>query len=236
MTVNVDLTKLKTHKDAGDKAAFTKILVDFLPHLRKLVRHKLRQMEVNGEIPRNMYPAQGIADEVYLKVYEAFHEGLVDPEKLKIRMYAIAREILLDMKERHTGKRVSTETLLDEETRALEEKYSADAEGEVVLVEDLDDISYHQDEYKENILILEEQQIDDLVEGFNLAEEKKLTKTETQIIGRAYHDLPELSQSVVEHYAFAGFTKVQVAEIHGIGVEDVENILEKVRTRLEGLL
>jgi len=236
MTVKVDLGKLKTYKEAGDKTGFNRILVNFLPHLRKLVRHKLRQMEAREEIPRNMYYAQDIVDEVYLKVYDEFHEGLIDQDKLKIKMYAVAREILLGLKEKHTGKRVSTETLLAEETRELEEKYSADAEGEVVLVEDLDDISYHQDEYKENILILEEQQVDDLVEGFDLAGDKELSETKTRLIGKAYNDLPELSRSVVEHYAFAKFTSAEIAEIHGMPVEEVDKILEKVKSRLKGLL
>lgn len=236
MTVNVDLAKLKTYKETGDKKSFNRILTDFLPHLRKLVRHKLRQMETREEIPRNMYFAQDIVDDVYLKVFDEFQEGLIDPDKLKIKMYALAREILLNLKEKHTSKRVSVETLLAEETRELEEKYTADAEGEIVLVEDLDDISYHQDEYKENILVLEEQQIDDLVEGFGLTGDKKLSEAETHLVGKAYNDLPELSRSVVEHYAFAKFTTVQIAEIHGIPVEEVEKILEKVKTRFKGLL
>lgn len=236
MTASVDLKKLKTYKETGDQESFNKVLTDFLPHLRKLVQHKLRQMEMNGEVPRNMYSAQGIVDDVYLKVYEGFHEGLIHEDKLKIKMYAIARETLLDLKEKQTGKRVSTEVLLAEESRALEEKYSANAEGEVVLVEDLDDISYHQDEFRENILILEEQQIDDLVAGFDLAGDKELSEEKTRLIGKAYSDLPELSRSVVEHYAFAKFSAVHIAEIHGIPVEEVEKILEKVKGRLKGLL
>jgi len=236
MAGSVDLTKLKILKEKGDKEKFSQILIDFLPHLQKLVRHKLRQMEMRGEIPRNMYSAQGVTDEVYLQVFEDFEDTFHDPHNLKIKMYSDARDRLLHLKEKHTGKRISVEILLEQENKDLNEKYTADAEGRLILVEDLDDISYHQDEYKENIIILEEQQIGDLVEGFGLAAGKELSEDKTRVIGKAYHDLPELTQSVVDHYAFAKFTKVQIAEIHGIPVEEVEQILDKVKERFKGLL
>jgi len=235
MTAPVDLKKLKTYRESGDKENFNKILTDFLPHLRKLIRHKLRQMEMRGEIPRNMISAEEVTDEVYLQVFENFEPAFNDTHKLKIKMYSVARDRLLHLKEKHTGKRISVEILLEQENKDLNEKFTADAEGKLILVEDLDDISYHQDEYKENIIILEEQQIGNLVEGFDLAADKELSEEKTRIIGKAYHDLPELTQSVVDHYAFAGFTKVQIAEIHGIPVEEVDKILEKVKTRLKGL-
>ena len=233
--MTVDLRNLQTHKDSENREAFNAILRDFLPHLRKLVRHKLRQMELRGEIPRNMYSPQEVVDDVYLRIFETFENDHSQPEKLKIRMYAVAKDVLNGIREKHQVKKLSVETLLASETREMEEDYTVDADGDLVLVEDLDDISYHQDEYKDRILLLENQQIDELADSFELSEKHKLGESERKLIGKAYTDLPELTRSVTDHYVFAKLTEGQIAEVHRISVEAVREILQKVRIRFRRL-
>jgi DNA-directed RNA polymerase specialized sigma24 family protein len=234
--MTVDISKLQTHKSQGNKREFNVLLNNFLPHLRKMVRRKLRQMEWNGDVPRNMYSAQGIVDEVYLRIFEAYGNHLAEPEKLKIRMYAEAREVLDELKEKHHGEVVSVETLLAQENKELQEDYTVDADGDLVMIEELDDISYHADDYKDKILLLENEQIDDLADSFELSGGRKLTEQERKRIGKTYTDLPELSRSGTDHFVSAGLTETQIAEIQGISVNSVREILQQVIGRFRKLL
>ena len=232
MTVQVNIALLKKHKETGNQQAFYKLLDEFMPRLRKLIHHKLRKMELQGLVPKNMYSAQGLTDEVFLKIYEEYHDMLQDPDKLKIKMYAVAREILNGLVNKNVANRLSVEVLIKEELRDLDESYTVDADGELILMEELDDISYHQDEYRDDkIILLDEAQIDQIAESFDM-DKTKLSKSGIKKIGKVYSDLPNLSQSIVDHYVFAGLTAVQIAEVHNLPAEDVQNVLDKVKNRL----
>ncbi len=232
MTDKPDLEMLKVHKSAGNKEEFSALLSGFVPQLKELIRHKLHQWEVRGIVPKNEYSAEDVIDEVYLKVYEEFHETLSDPGKLKVKMYGTAREVLNALKEKHGGgETVSVEELVARESKALEEKYTADAEGELILMEELDDISYQPRE-QEGILLLQEEQIDELAEKFDLTGEEGLSKEEKKRIGKTYSDLPELTRSVIDHHVFVELSNEQIAEIHQMSAESVSEIIGKVKKRM----
>ncbi len=232
MTDSIDLNRLKTHKESENKDEFNKILKEFLPELKKLVQHKLRQWEVTGEIPRDTYTADEIIDDVYLRIFEEFHDSLIDERSLKVKMLAVSRELLDEIKEKHSGQRVSVEKLIRDEMNELQEDYTVDSDGELILMEDLDDISYDTHD-KEDIILLQDEHFDDLAETFEIADTGNLSNEDKQKIGKIYSDLPELTRSVVDHYVFVNLSTVQIAEIHNISEDDVNWMLQRVKERFE---
>ncbi|NPA36816.1 MAG: sigma-70 family RNA polymerase sigma factor [Chlorobi bacterium] len=234
MTAKVNLNNLKAHKTKNDKSEFNKLLSEFLPELKKLVSHKIRQWEIKGIIPKGTYSADEITDEVYLRIFEEFHDKLTDDKELKIKMLAISRELLDNIREKHSGKRISVENLLKEELKDLEEDYTINADGEPILMEELDDISYQPKE-KEEIILLQEEHFIDISESFELPDKNKLSREDKMLIGKVYSDLPELTRSVIDHYVFVKLTTVEIADIHNIPVKDVEKIIDRVKQRLKKL-
>jgi RNA polymerase sigma factor (sigma-70 family) len=218
------------------EAELNSLLNEFLPHLRKVVKLKLKHLEKEGIIPYNMYSAQEIIDDVYLKIFENFDESLMDSSALKIRMYSVAKDKIEEIREKHAGKKVSFESLYNSEIKELEEKFSADADGEIVMIEDLDDISYHLDENKDNILLIDAENVDELAEKLDIENKEAMTEAKRKSIGLAYSRLPELSHSVVSHLAFGKLSVKEVAAIHKITEDKVNEIVDKVKTRLKGLL
>ncbi len=230
------LELLQEYKTSGNKSAFFKVLIDFLPDLLKVVDLKLKQMEKNGLVPANMYSAQEIVDDVYLQIFEKFTEDYSNPNHLKVQMYLMAREILEKLKEKHTKKRVSIEKLYREELKELEEDYTVDADGDLVLIEELDDISYHLDDYKDKIILLDTDKVDELTKELDLNDGQPLSESESKEISRAYSNLPELSQSVISHFVFGKLSVDEIAEVHKIPTEVVKEIIDKVKKRLKGAL
>ena len=232
MTVSIDLNKLKTHKESENKDEFNKILKNFLPELKKLVQHKLRQWEVTRKIPGDTYSADEIIDDVYLRVFEEFHDSLIDERSLKVKMLAVSRELLDEIKEKHSGKRVSVEELIRKEMKELQEDYTVDSDGELILMEDLDDISYGTHD-KEDIILLQDEHFDDLAETFEIADTGSFLNEDKHKIGKIYSDLPDLTRSIVDHYVFVNLSAVQIAEIHNISEDDVKWMLQRVKERFE---
>lgn len=234
MAYKTDLNRLKTHRDTENKNEFNRTLQEFLPELKKLVSHKLRQWEVTEDIPKDTYSADEIIDDVYLKIYEEFHDSLIDERNLKVKMLTLSRELTDNIKERHSGQRVSVEKLIADEIQELQEDYTIDSEGELILMEDLEDISYDTHD-KESIILLQNEHFDDLAETFDLTDPQELSDADKQKIGKAYSKLPELTRSVIDHYVFAKLSISQIAEIHNIPESDVNWILKRVKERFEKL-
>ncbi|UBM63256.1 hypothetical protein LA303_04610 [Candidatus Sulfidibacterium hydrothermale] len=233
------LNELNTHKAAGNQAAFNKILFEFMPHFRKVIHHKIRQMEFRGELPKNMYSAQGLVDEVYLRIFREQNREPYDENYLKARMFGIAKKILNEWKEKESGERarISTETLWENEMKALDEQYVVDAEGELVLLEELDDISYHQDEYGENLILIEEDQIEEIAQALALKDnDEPLTETEKKRLGKAYSDLPETSRAVVDYVVFGKLNEAQVASVLDVSIENITEMMGKVKARFLSVL
>jgi len=137
--------------------------------------------------------------------------------------YRIANEIL----ERYLAKRKSTEarresleTLTQAELRSLEEPITADAEGEVVLVEDLDDIEYHQRDFVPPA----HYQSDPLAE---LEREEEALQ-----ILQALSRLQERERVVFELFVIEGFSKEAVAKIYHIPPDEVPRMADKVKAQV----
>jgi DNA-directed RNA polymerase specialized sigma24 family protein len=172
-----------------------------------------------------------------LKIFNDYKDEFQDENRLKVVMYTYARDILNSLKEKHSGIDISVEDMVNKELEELEEDFTADAEGEIVMLDDLDDISYHQKEYSanDNILLIAPEQVNEIAGIYNL-QKGNLTEEQTKRIGKTYSRLPELSMSVFDHYVFAKLTFEQIAEIHRISVEKVTQMLNVIKKRFEKVL
>ncbi len=237
--IQEQINQLNAHRKAGNQAAFNKVLFEFMPHFRKVIHHKIRQMELRGELPKNMYSAQGVVDEVYLKIFKERGTEPLDENYLKARMYIVAKEILTELKEKESGhhQTVSMEELINREMKALEENYTIDAEGKLVLLEDLDDISYHQDEYGDNLVLIEEEKIDEIARVLALKDKQRpLTDTERKRIGKVYSDLPETSRAIVEYLAIGKLNEEEIASVMDLRTENITQMVSRIRARFLSVL
>ncbi len=237
--IKEQIEQLNSHKTAGNRAAFNKVLFEFMPHFRKVIHHKIRQMELRGELPKNMYSAQGVVDEVYLRIFNESSNKSLDENYLKAKMFIVAKEILAELKEKESGHKqaISMETLIGREMQALEEDYTLDAEGELVLLEELDDISYHQEEYGDNLILIEEAKIDEIARVMELkGGSEPLTDEERKRIGKVYSDLPETSRAIVEYISFGKLSHAEVATVLNLSTENITRMVSRIRARFLSVL
>ena len=236
MTKKDDFIKIKKHAESHDRDSFNSMLEDFVPVFRSMIRKKLKKMEINNEIPVNMYKADEIIDEVYLDIFNNFSSRVEDESHLKIEMFKDAYRILSNLKTKHLNNTLSVDAIMDQELKELEEPYSINIDGEFMELDELDDISYHQDDYKDKILLLEDEKIPELTQSLEVPVPDTMTNEEELQIKKAYTDLPDFTQSVVDYFAFAKLTLNEIAEIHSINVDEVSEIIDKVKKRFDTLI
>lgn len=214
--VEPELRRLASEKK---KEEFFKQILPVLGPLHEYMKRRLRIAYYIGDIRTPLYTEGDMLDEVVLRAYENYDNK---PSGLSLEqwLYQLANEFLdsyILRRKSLEGRRRSLEGLTDAELRSLDEfPITADAEGEVVTMEDLDDISY--------------QKRDFVAPGYRDTPEEVLErKEEVQQILRALRKLPERERIAFELHVGQGFSKNDVARIMGMTPAEVTQIVEHVK-------
>lgn len=157
------------------------------------------------------FTSGGILDEVVLTAYENFDKKAKDIS-LEQWLYQLANrklESYLGRASKQDDRRRSLESLAEKEESTLEERMTADAEGEVMLEHDLYDT-----EYQCSRNLLRPQQLRQIV--------------------RALSRIPEKERTIFELYAVEG--KDEVTKIADVSPEIVPKIVEPVRAEVKRAL
>lgn len=201
-----------------------------VPELKKFVLGSLKNSEKQAKLDIGYYNADEILDEVYLKAFKTFSNES-DEIKLKRWLFKLSIKILKDKKSKEVMDYANTSALLKTELKTLSEEFTTEGDGDRILLEELDDISYQQ---KQGWTI--EYDIDEslkklLVEKFNLDEATLVSEEKSKELGMMYHTIPERSKSVVELNVFGDQNTHEIAEILGVSEVLIKKIIFNVKER-----
>ncbi len=225
---------LKQHKANKQQADFNEVLAKFLPRLERYIRHRIKTAEAKRLLPINFYSEADVLAEVYLKIYEKF-DDIKDEKQLKAEMFRLADEIIQEYirKESKLKKRIPVDKLLAEELKILREELTANADGEPVLIEELDDISYHQDEFKPKIFLFDKDAQNDFARSLGLKPEDFDEEKFRSIFGSLYAQLPETIRRILDLTSIGGLTPEETALVMNISVAEVNDVLEGIKWQLD---
>ena len=222
-----ELIRLKEDKD---REAFNKLMGTILPDVEGYIARRLSASVRNGYIPVEKYSVQEFVNELYLMAFENISE--IENEKdLPFWLFQKADELLqksiveadfntrfLDNLEKYT----KTEWL------RMEEEYSIDGDGELMLLEEFDDPSYKNYEYRISDIIIK-QNADQWLEDLN----ENLDGQEVHDhIDMVLHRLPAPLKSIYDLAMNQRFTLEEISRIKGISVKEVESYLAQTRRSL----
>jgi RNA polymerase sigma factor (sigma-70 family) len=212
-------------KSAADQnqQQFFEQITPLLASLKDYIARRFRIAYLNLDLrTESVYTEGDIVDEAILAAYQNFDKK---PKDLSLEqwLYRLANQKLENYLKRTSprdAKRRSLESLTQKEERTLEERMTADAEGEPTLVEDLYDTEYHlrpeftPPGYQSNPSELVEQ------------------KQELQQIVRVLSRIPQKELMLFELSAIEGFSMDEVAKIAGVPAGEVEKVVKKVRSQV----
>ncbi len=227
---------LKQHKNQANKDAFFEVLNDILPKLKQYIRHRIKTYEAKGVFKKNFYSADGILGDVYLKIYDRFDQ-IPDENRLKTEMFKIADEILEEYaaRERKPAKSVPVQKILKEELQLMNEDFTVNADGELILLEELDDISYKQDEFKPKIFLFDKDAEVQLARALGLSPEDFADEKFRSLFGGFYAQMPETIRRIIDLYVFGELTPGEISLVTGLGNEDIELTLKTVKDHVKRL-
>jgi len=218
-------------REAGDKGSFNATLLRILPEVKRYISKNLQAALNKGRVPKNKYDTDGFINELFIEAYEHFDE-VAHEKELHPWLFKKADELLDD---------VLTEEEFDDfffknidnyskpEWDAMEQKFSTDGDGDLVMLEELEDISYNRHDYILKDIFIEDDR-EAMVEKLDekLDEEKK-----RHHIHMVLQQMPDPMRRIFELFNDHQFKLAEIAQIRDTTVAEVEKFLADARKILK---
>lgn len=221
---------MSTFKELSSKSAqtaFDKKVLSAVQHLHPYVKHRIYIAESTGILPKNMYSSDGLIDESIIELYSHGFNIEAEPMAIKLELFKLVDNYMNELfkKEAYHKNTISTDRILKDELSKLGEDYTIDADLDLVLNTELNDISYHQDHT--NHLYLYEDKETTILKAFEIED---LSASQTpKVFGRFYNWLPINISNIVDLYIFGNLDFDAIAKIKNIDISRVELIFDKVK-------
>lgn len=212
------------------KTKFDKKVLSAIQHLHTYVKHRLYIAESIGILPKNMYTSNGIIDEGIIKLYKKGFDVDADAMLIKIELFKITDTYLDELfrKEAFHQKTISTNSILKEELDSLKENYTVDEDFDFIMLDELNDISYKQDDNQEHVFLYDDNE-STLLSAFEI--EDISAKNKKEILGSMYSWLPIKASDIIDLYVFGKLSYEEISKVKQIEIESVEKIFKTVSKR-----
>ena len=204
---------------------FNKKVVSATQHLQAYVKHRLYIAESTRIIPKNMFNSHDIIDEGIAKFYEAGYNIDADAATIKISLFKIVDNDLdaLFKNEKFHQQTMSTHTILQDELDGLDEKFTVDEDFDLIMNEELSDISYKQDGEAKQVFLYDDNNstIKNALEITDLS-----SKRNKHLLGKFYTWLPLKVSDIVDLFVFGKLSFEEIAKVKSIEAKRVERVLK----------
>ena len=206
-------------------------LVSLIPELKNYVNSSITAAENQGLIDRGYYDSEGILDEVFLHVFEQYSN--TPWTELKFLLFKKSHEKIIQLirDEEYTPNDPSTTGILKGELQALNFKFTADADGEVMIQDELDDISYQQERRGKEPIYLDDSLIAQIIVKFQLEDKFILAKDRRILLGELYSAIPPTCRSIVEFYVYGSLDEEEISKVLDVEIASVNRVLKVVREK-----
>lgn len=222
------MSSLQKLQKKSTQTDFDKKVLRAIPHLHPYVKHRLYIAESTGVIPKNMYSSNDIIDDGIAELYENGYDVEDEALAIKLDLFELVDERLnqLFLNEDFHKQTFSTSSILKDELDRLDKVFVMDADNDYIMAEDLDDISYHQDDHGKHIFLYDTND-SKILETFEL-EDVSAVKTKS-LLGKFYSTAPQWAGDIIDLYVFGKLNFEEIARIKKIDIHGVEKILKTIR-------
>jgi DNA-directed RNA polymerase specialized sigma24 family protein len=225
---------LASHKKEDNKQGFTALLAESLPAIQQYVRRRLKMAHAFRLVRNQAISPQELVDEIYLRIFEQFNAKPDAAEQLLPWMYRIADEVLAEQLQEIDFERNLTDLnkIVWAEISSLEENFTAEADGDLVMVDELDIPTFNQAYYPAHTIIQEDAGDNTPAEDgkAQAALLEQLDERQAhQVISTTLANLPALQRSVFDLFWLEGMDPAEISFIKQISVQEVEALLADTR-------
>jgi len=150
---------------------------------------------------------------------------------LRVTLFQLANKRLDELIKQEAWHRraVRLEDILAEEIKMMDEipQMTVDADGDIVLVEELDDAEITPPEPE--IILLEEDFEEEILAAVGVEREVKTDDSLRLLLARLYDRLPEQSRILLDLWTRGRLTVEEIAQVRGVDASQVRKTLERIR-------
>lgn len=211
--------------DKTTQTEFNKKVISATQHIQAYVKHRLYIAESTKIIPKNMYKSNDIIDEGIAKFYENGYNIDADAAHIKIELFKIIDTDLDELfkKEAFHQNTMSTDSILKDELDGLDEQFTVDEDYDFIMYDELNDISYHQDQEDKHVFVYDDNN-NLLQNAFEISDIS--AKRNKHLLGKYYTWLPLRVSDIVDLFAFGKLSFQEIATVKNIEVKRVKRVLK----------
>lgn len=219
--------KLKRAKEEGDNVAFNNHLLKLLPRLKKYIGKRLRTALTRQLLPIRKYQPEYYLDELFIVAHDRFGE-IKNSNNFYAWLFEKADRLMEETIEKEEFNSKMLENLDNYsklEWEGLKEKYTRDGDGDFVLLEELDDISYKNHERPMVSYFFgqyQQQAIRKMDEEFG---RDKVDRHLDMVL----YNMPLEMQVVFDLLVYHHFNLEEIAQIRNCSVQHIEEILKEAQ-------
>lgn len=228
------IKQLHKHREEEDFRSFYRKIVSYVPEVKEFLANSLQAAENVGQIDRGYYHPDDLLDEVYLELFTKF-DAEWDVKMLRYLLFKKAVDKLNEKMALEAMEPESTNTnaLLKEELDRLNEDFTTDGDGDLILNTELDDISYKQTKTSRNTVYMDASVENPILEKLKLDNAFQLAARRRANFGYLYNTIPRISKTIFELYAFANLRVSEIALILEIEDEKINKVIKVVSERFK---
>lgn len=221
---------MKSLEEMNSQSVFDKKVLSIIQYIHPYVKHRLYIAESTGIIPRKMYSSNGIIDDSIIKLYTKGFNKDADPHQIKLELFKIVDNDLEELfkKEAFHKKTISTDFILKDELDGLNEKFTVDEDFDYIMNEELNDISYKQNNNHDHEFLYD---IDDST-LLNTFEIKDISPSKKEkFLGSIYSRLPIKVSDIIDLHVFGKLNYEDISKVKQMEIGRIEKIFDAFNKR-----
>ena len=224
-------SKLVSYKRKENRESFNKELLRILPKMYRYVAKRLNSAVANGKLNKGMFNPSDFTDQLFIEVYDNI-DDIKSENELHVFLFKKVDELLENSLVEEEFDHVffdNIDTYSKPEWDAMEENYTQDADGDFVLLEELDDTSLNKSNYSlEHVFITQEEK--QLADKLDASLNKERIYRHIQLV---LNKMNMPMRTVYELFTDEGLTTEEIAKIRKTSIDQVEELLALARQLLK---
>ncbi|MGK0322053.1 MAG: DNA-directed RNA polymerase specialized sigma24 family protein [Psychroserpens sp.] len=222
--------KIVQLKKEGNQASFNELVLKIMPEMRKYINGRLNTALKKGHFSKGRYKADDVIDQLFIEIYDTI-EDVKSENDFYLWLFKKTNTLLDDIIVEEEFNNFFFKNIDDyskPEWDEMQESFSTDGDGDLLMIEELDDMSYNHNAYTLNQVFIENNE-KELVKKLdkNLGEEKV-----QKHIAMVLHNLPESIRNTFELFTNQHLGLEEIAQLRNNTLEEVEQFLKDARKTL----
>lgn len=218
-------------KKENNQASFNELILKIMPEMRTYINGRLNTAIKKGHFSKGKYKADDIIDQLFIEIYDSI-EDIENENDFYLWLFKKTNELLEDIIVEEEFDDFFFKNIDDysrPEWDEMQEEFSTDADGDLMMIEELDDISYNHNNYTLNHVFVEDNE-KALVEKLDKSLDEEEVKNH---IAMVLHNLSSNMRNVFELFTNQHLDLEEIAQIKNSTFEDVKELLNEAKRTLQ---